>query len=33
MPRSGVGDAIRAVVLAAEVLDNEEMASWIEWIP
>ena len=33
MPRTGVGDAIRAVVLAAEVLDHEEMASWIEWIP
>ncbi len=33
MPRTGVGEAIRAVVLAAEVLDHEEMASWIEWIP
>ncbi|MEQ9320124.1 MAG: DUF5615 family PIN-like protein [Polyangiaceae bacterium] len=28
-----VGEAVRAIVLLAEILDPEDMAGWIEWVP
>ncbi len=33
LPRTTVGDAVRAIALAAEVLDPPDMADWIEWVP
>ena len=33
LPQTSVGEAIRGVALAAEVLGPTDMHSWIEWIP
>ena len=33
LPRTGVGDAIRAVAFVAETLDQHEIENWIEWVP
>jgi predicted nuclease of predicted toxin-antitoxin system len=30
---TSVGDAIRAIADAAEILDPADMESWVEWIP
>jgi len=32
-PRTAVGAAVRALALAVEVLDSDELTNWIEWIP
>jgi predicted nuclease of predicted toxin-antitoxin system len=33
LPRTSVGDAIRAITLMAQVFEPAEMRNWIEWIP
>jgi hypothetical protein len=33
MSGTSVGDAIRAIADAAEILDPADMESWVEWIP
>ena len=30
---TSVGEAIRAIAVAAEILDPADMESWVEWIP
>jgi hypothetical protein len=32
-PGTSVGDAIRAIADAAQILDPADMESWVEWIP
>ncbi len=33
LPKSAVGDVIRAVALVADLSSPEEIAGWIEWVP
>jgi predicted nuclease of predicted toxin-antitoxin system len=33
LPRSAVGDVIRAVALVVEALEPSEIDRWIEWVP
>ena len=33
LPRTSVGDAVRAIALAADILEPAEIENWIEWIP
>ena len=32
-PGTSVGEAVRAIADAAEILDPADMDSWVEWIP
>lgn len=33
LPWTRVGEAVRAIALVADVLDPEDLADWIEWVP
>jgi hypothetical protein len=33
LPKTRVGDVVRAVALVAEAYDAVDVAGWIEWVP
>ncbi len=33
LPKTRVGEAVRAIALVAEALDAADLAGWIEWVP
>jgi len=33
LPATAVGEAVRAIVLVATVLEPQDVANWIEWVP
>jgi hypothetical protein len=33
LPRTDVGDAVRAIVIVVQVLEPEDMAGWVEFVP